>query len=147
MTTARPLNAAEQTELDEAISAAIRRLKSRADARPETLIAALHDYLDGWRIGRIKSSTHGRTLGIQLGALWGEQLVRALGWQWMSVQINGQGFFGVVSPEARWVAYPLNFLSGLTTHNDQANSTLLRFNMLVAQNIAPAQPGAYTPVV
>ncbi len=143
----RPLTAPEAAEIQGALDAACRALTVSAAASPDALVEAVRDYLDGLRTGRRRTRKAPSALAVELGALWGAQVVRALGWAWASVEhAEGEAYFAVVSPDAGLVAYPLHFLNGQLADPARANTTLLLFNMLVGGNVPPTAPGQYVSV-
>jgi hypothetical protein len=57
--------------------------------------------------------SHANELAYHIGSLWGEQLVRELGWQWASVVFEHRAdmeVVGVFSPDRSLAIYPLNFV-------------------------------------
>lgn len=57
--------------------------------------------------------SHANELAYHIGSLWGEQLVRELGWQWAIVVFEHHSemeVVGVFSPDRSLAIYPLNFV-------------------------------------
>lgn len=93
---------------------------------------------------RRKKSTSGDhdAAEIALGGLWGEQLVRALGWEWSSVTFhdhNNANAVGVFSPDRSLVIYPLHFIFSCL-ENAAPVTILLAFNMLQDGSRIPELP-------
>jgi len=86
---------------------------------------------------------------LPLGALWGQQLVRQLGWEWSSVTFHDHGdadAVGVFSQDRSLAIYPFHFIFGCL-ENDAPVTILLAFNMLLEGKIPPQQAKAYVNVM
>lgn len=143
----RALSPGERAEVDAGAFAGVNLLTIRPDARPERIIEALHDHLEALRSGRRKAPADPAAVASRLGHTYGVQLERALGWAWAVVELPERApLFGVVSPDASLVAYPLHSLYGQVLQPSRPNTTLLVFNMLVSGNTPAAAPGAYVGV-
>jgi hypothetical protein len=144
---AAALSATERAEADAAAGSGLNLLKVRADTRPEKVVEAIYEYLESLRSGRRKTPTDAAGAASRLGYAYGLQLERALGWSWGVVSLpDRQLLFGVVSPDAALVAYPLHSLYGQVLQPSRPNTTLLVFNMLTSGNTPAAAPGAYVGV-
>ncbi|QDU73188.1 hypothetical protein Pan97_01550 [Bremerella volcania] len=68
-----------------------------------------------------------------LGSLWGNQIVQALSWQWVNIDLTDSdppfAAIGVVSPDRDKVIYPFNFVS-LCVEKDVLVNILLVYNVL-----------------
>jgi hypothetical protein len=84
------------------------------------------------------------------GSLWGEQLVRQLGWQWAQVvfhEYDDSQAVGVFSPDRALAIYPIHFIHGCL-ENDAPVTIALAFNMLVDGKRIPKLPqGGYENVM
>lgn len=63
--------------------------------------------------GKHDKDAHANELAYHIGSLWGEQLVRELGWQWAFVVFEHRPDMevaGVFSPDRSLAIYPLNFV-------------------------------------
>jgi hypothetical protein len=80
---------------------------------------------------------------MELGCCWGEQLHRALSWQWANVLFDGGSAIALVSTDRAFAHYP--FMSIDRALKKGAKNTLpLLFAMLAAGNTPPSSAEAYT---
>ena len=66
---------------------------------------------------------------ILLGALWGSQIVKGLGWHWADIHFDQGMDVAVVSPKRDMIIYPFTFVS-LCTSKQKICTIELSFNML-----------------
>ncbi len=85
-----------------------------------------------------------------LGSLWGEQMVKELGWSWEQAVFHDDGeatVVGVFSPDRSLVIYPFEFIQACLEYNVPV-TILLAFNMLTSPNAVPDLPeGGYENVM
>ena len=79
---------------------------------------------------------------MELGCAWGEQLHRALGWQWAEIERA----IGLVSPTRAHCHFPFAFVDRLIARGAHSNTMALLFNMLADGVTPPGKKGSYTPV-
>jgi hypothetical protein len=81
---------------------------------------------------------------VVLGMLWGDEVHRAFGWEWVYLK-DDRGFetWGVVSADRSYVCYPHLILAKKLTHPDSDNTVMLLFNMIGAGNLPESSPGTY----
>lgn len=79
-----------------------------------------------------------------LGTLWGDEIRRACGWEWVYLQ-TGEGFEGwtVASPNRSHVCFPHHFVFGKLQDAQSDNTVALLFNMIVAGRVPSSSPGRY----
>jgi hypothetical protein len=84
------------------------------------------------------------------GCLWGEQLVRELGWEWASITFHDHEdvkAIGVFSTDRSLAIYPFHFITGCLKNNAPV-TILLSFNMLRdGTRIPPLPKGGYENVM
>jgi hypothetical protein len=84
------------------------------------------------------------------GSLWGEQLVRQLGWEWGRVTFHDHGdtrAIGVFSPDRALAIYPFHFVHACL-RRDTPVTILLAFDILVeAKRVPPLPPRGYENVM
>lgn len=119
-----------------------------ADDTPGKIVAAVDEFVFGWQCGERPpaDALAPDNAPLPLGAVWGQQLVRAFGWDWAVVEFhehdNSQAP-GVLSPDRALAVYPIHFIMGCL-HDPTVDTTiLLAFNMLEAGTIGPTQPGGF----
>jgi hypothetical protein len=79
---------------------------------------------------------------LTLGSLWGQQLVKELGWEWSSVTFHEHDdtkAVGVFSKDRSLAIYPFHFVYGCLENNATV-TILLSFNMLVDGKRIPSLP-------
>ena len=121
-------------------------------AEPAAIVKAAHEYVEAIqrKARSIKSAKERTAMQMELGCAWGEQLRRALGWQWASVKTaNGQDAgLALISPDCALAHYPFAFVGAHLGAKAKDNTLLLLFNMLVAgKEPAAVKAGSYTTVM
>jgi len=79
---------------------------------------------------------------LTLGSLWGQQLVRELGWTWANVTFHkheDSQAVGVFSPDRALAIYPFHFIWGCL-ENDASVTILLAYSMLKDGSRIPSLP-------
>jgi hypothetical protein len=79
----------------------------------------------------------------EVGALWGQQIVREFRWTWMSIEKEGEVEWAVVSTDRAYAAFPRPYLSRMLLPPYADNTLMLMFNMLKAGKLPPSSPNAY----
>ncbi len=81
-----------------------------------------------------------------LGALWGEQVHRALGWEWVMLSWGepDDEIFALVSPDRAFYISPLYLLFPYATGARSDDTSMLLFNMLLDGTALPRRkPNEY----
>ncbi len=137
------VDAAVQSDIDAFVPRGYRRLGLEGEPRPEEVVDRVHRAVDAIQSGATKLKKNERTAAqMELGCAWGEQLHRALGWQWASVA----GGLALVSRDRAVAHHPFAFVGRLIAPRARGNTVALLFNMLAAGQLPPSKPGSYTPV-
>ena len=151
--TERALTDEEKTEFATRAAQASKNLGfDENTVAPAAAVQAVNDFVDRWqseRSGALKK-LFGRKPGLDsvdvalgLGAVWGDQLVRRFGWEWVCVRHEEQDLYGVVSPDRSVAVYPTYFVKACLD-NPQADCTaMLAFNMIEAGNVSGLPPDGY----
>ena len=125
--------------IDEAIADALELLgiNGADDLPPQVMVTHISNYVDDKLGTSTLPEVQMHENSLSLGALWGEMVVKAYGWQWQHLDFGaeGQGIY-VVAPNKAYCCHPLYFLNkimmgkntGLDGNND--NTVVLLFNML-----------------
>lgn len=104
------------------------------DESPKTILEAVNECVHDVKKGDGPKLDEDADIVMLLGALWGNQLVKALSWEWANIDLTDRdppfAAIGVVSPNRDKVIYPFNFIS-LCLEKDVVVSTLLVYNVLV----------------
>ena len=79
----------------------------------------------------------------QLGVLWGHQICRRLGWDWVELTIQDDMWYGIVSRQREYAIFPLIYMREVLAERSKESTILLIYNMLKAGKFSPAEPGDY----
>lgn len=116
---------------------------------PEAIIRAVHECVREIQEGGGPEFDEGERVDLLLGCLWGSQLVRALGWEWVNVVFHDHGdseAVGVASPNREFAIYPFHFVQGCLENNATVK-ILLAYNMLSAGAMPTLPPRSYENVM
>lgn len=119
-------------------------------ATAEATIRTIDEFIFAWQKGQRPPLAADQDLSVTLGSLWGQQLVRELGWHWAAVTFDDTPdahAVGVFSPDRSLAIYPFHFVFGCI--DDACPVTIeLAFNILVDGRRVPALPkGSYENVM
>ena len=129
----RPLDAAEEQELDHFMTMGIEMLPVHPDIQQDgALVIAIHLVLDACRQGQgMPSGIDKETLLLCLGVVWGEELCRIAGWSWSYCQLaNGLEGPIVVDEHCRRFCFPINCLAQWWEDKSEPESWLRFFTQL-----------------
>lgn len=115
------------------------RLKLQLSSEPKLLVQQVFFQCEKLRRRRDLSQDERENRAIELGLLWGEQVCRAYGWEW--VKLDGDHV--VVAPDRSAYVSPVVYMYGFFYDPERENNTLLLFNMIGAKGKIPAKPGDY----
>ena len=118
----------------------LQNAKLDATDSPDRLVEAVSAGLEHLRAQGLEGEPREHR-AIELGVLYGEQLVRAYGWRWAKIGDN----HAVVAPDASLYLTPVGFIFGFLLEPDKDLTVMLLFNML-AKPQPNAQVGAYQQV-
>jgi hypothetical protein len=116
-------------------------LSVRETETPEAVIRKICDHID--EVRESYSSEQLEEAILPLACLWGNQVCRGLGWEWVDLIIDGDEYYSIVSPQRNYAILPLLLFKDYLTIEDRDNTSLLIYNMLVANKFSPANPGDY----
>ena len=109
---------------------------------PDCVIAAVDAFVREMQQGGQSTLAGDSQPEMALGALWGEQLVRGLGWLWTAVTFHGADDIttvAVVSPDRALVIYPFHFIHGCLEHAAPV-TILLAWEILTHDGRVPSLP-------
>jgi hypothetical protein len=78
----------------------------------------------------------------EVGAAWGDQLVRAFGWSWQYAIREKEFERAVTSPDQAFVVFPNNYLGRMLRPPYDDVTLMLMFNMIEAKKLPGASAGA-----
>ena len=86
-------------------------------------------------------------LSLQLGCLWGQQLVKAFDWEWTCITENGDERYAVASKDRPLLMLPTYFARDCFEEPGTDCTAMLAYNMLSAQKFAEAPANGYLNVL
>jgi len=104
----------------------------------------IQELADGVVEGTVENPL-GENLAVALGALWGDSLCEAYGWEWI-VPIHGEWrSLGVADRERRYLALPFNLFSRIIDEKDRETpGSFVRYKAIGANHLPESEPGRYT---
>jgi hypothetical protein len=117
----------------------------------EDIVRVVDDATYRWQKGErppadeIEDAEQARLL---FGCAWGEQVVKALGWEWVKLFWEENTFYlAVVPPDRSLVIYPTDFMLACLQNPGIDVTVMLSYNMLLAGRLPKQSPGSYTDVM
>jgi hypothetical protein len=151
---ARPPTDDEIADINAKRASGLKRLGVDGDASPAEVAQAADEYVDAQQVERSKYFKgfyllvfHGpQNIIDEVGAAWGEQLVRAFGWQWQYVVRKSEFERAVASPDSAVVVFPGNYLDRMLTPPYDDVTLMLMFNMIQAKELPEESAGALVDI-
>ena len=140
----------EQADINAKRTLGQKRLGVGKEASPSDVAQAADEFVDAQQIERSKYFKgfyllvfhNPQALINEIGAAWGEQLVRAFGWQWQYVIRESEFERAVVSPDKAFVVFPGNYLGRMLEPPYEDVTLMLMFNMIQAKKLPEVSAGA-----
>jgi hypothetical protein len=149
-----PIETSLKDEFAEYSAAGHRLLQVRPSDDPAAIVAAIDTFVDrhqaksrsflGKLIGGAKNNTEP---SLALGIVWGNQLVRELGWEWTSLLKDGYRYYVVASPDRSLAIYATYFVKECLDFHTADCTVMLSFNMLRGCTFPKQLAGSYTSVM
>ena len=119
-----------------------------ADDDPAKIVAAVDAFVFNWQCGDHPPASvlDAEDAPFRMGAVWGEQFVRAFDWEWKMVTFHEHDDStapAVLSPDRSLAVYPIHFIMGCLQDPTVDTTILIAFNMLAASTIDSTTPGSY----
>lgn len=108
----------------------------------EDLVRSVDEAVYKWQKADRPDAAEQEDMSFMLGSLWGQQLVRKLGWEWAMVTFEDHEdsrAVGVFSPDRALAIYPFHFIFGCMENNAPV-TIMLSFNLLVDGSRIPPLP-------
>ena len=146
----RPPTAEEATDINAKRDLGLKRLGLPKEASPADVAQAADAFVDQQQAERSKYLKGLFLLMFrppdgmieEIGAAWGEQLVRAFGWQWQYAVRESEFERAVTPPDQRVVVFPSNYLGRMLKPPYDDVTLALMFNMVEAQKLPEVSAGA-----
>lgn len=140
-----PLPSDVETEVRDAVGRALEQLNLESIYTPAAAAEAIHEALTEIRRGAPIGAEERKQQSVDLGALWGDALVSAAGWEWCCLrQASGVETYAVCRPGRSHAVDPIALVHGILTALGGATNSLLTFNMIAAGEVPASAPGAYS---
>lgn len=138
------LNAELRSDVDAFIDHGLAYVGLGPDATPEAVVSAIHVYTGEVQAKTRKLGRQKQRIVMALGCAYGEQVHRALGWQWADVRTPAGGGIALVNADRSVAFYALYLIERLLEPGQTFNSVALGFNMVADGALPPGSaPGAY----
>ena len=82
-------------------------------------------------------------LVVGFGVVFGDQLVRRFGWEWVGLSAEGRNRYAVVNPDRSLAVYPMDFIKACLENPEMDCTVMLAFNMLAAGKLPSLPAGGY----
>jgi hypothetical protein len=146
----RPPTSEETVDISAKRDLGLERLGVRADATPADIAAAADAFVDEQQVERSKylkglfllMFRPAEGMIEEVGAAWGDQLVRAFGWRWQYVVREKEFERAVTSPDETFVVFPSNYLGHMLMPPYGDVTLMLMFNMIEAKKLPDVPAGA-----
>ena len=145
LTRDRPLTTDELADLrgfQHAGRAGLAEVAGSGAGEPRAVVGAIGTVVPGLRELDDDARLHA---SVAFGALWGEQVHRAVGWEWALLPLDAPDdeVFVLVSPAREYYISPLYLLLPYATGSRPEDTSVLLFNMLEAGTLPASSPAAY----
>jgi hypothetical protein len=151
MTTSSAITEIDEQMIAEAAAAAREVLEIGEDTSSDAVHQSIHDFLcrQNTKTGLLRrrpAMPLGEDCPMALGALWGSEICREFGWNWIVAHHGEWSGLGVADPERKYLALALNYFEGLIHfHPEVANLPALQlYNCFKADKFPDSAPDALT---
>ncbi len=148
----RQLDDQEKSEVSVATEKAMARLALDANADAEAIIRAAGDLVGKEQSARTQKKLFGliknkagdpTELIAMIGFLWGAQVKRALGWDWVMAMRGDEPEYALTSSAREYAVFPLTFVRRMLTAPYEPNTLVEVFDTVKRGRHAPAERGVY----
>jgi hypothetical protein len=154
ITSERKTTPEEEAEFKRYAAAGLKMLGLQGNTEPVELVAAVDSFVDaqqrkpkGFVSKFLNQKQNNTESALALGIVWGNQVVREFGWEWICVTSDGHEYY-VVAPADRSLAiYATYFIKECLDFPTADCTAMLSFNMMLAKSFPPQPAGSYTSVM
>ena len=134
----RPLPREDVVCLGAARKAALRHTRGKPGALPDAIVRAIASALpDGTEP---TSEDEQADLAFELGVLWGDQIVRTAGWEWMELSWETWSAPAIVSPDRAHACFPMRLIAD-AIETDRPALVEQVFRRIRRGDLPDAEPG------
>jgi len=114
---------------------------------PEGVVQKIQQFLEDFAAGATENPL-GDNAAVALGALWGNAICDAYGWQWIVPKHGRWRSLGVADPERSYLALPFDFFHKLMNDDPEGETPgpLVRFHAIGASHLPVSDPKTYTVI-
>ena len=116
------------------------------------IVAAIDTHIDSTQqaalAGSLVLSEENCTfLSLQLGCLWGQQLVKSFGWEWICLIGDGEDLYAVASKDRALLILPTYYARDCLEQPGMDCTAMLAYNMIAAQKFSQVPANSYLNVL
>jgi hypothetical protein len=113
---------------------------------PEQVVRSIRQFIDETR-EKGYSPEKLEEISFRIGALWGDQLHRELGWPWVHLTYeDGFDVYAVVSPDRSRACFPMHLVYKILVDPQKENVAALLFNMLRSGDMPQLSANSYSTI-
>jgi hypothetical protein len=140
--TERPIEEDVQKELQQFEAAGRDMFKLDASVtEPDDIVRVISEHIDSLQRAQLNPALEKKIL--LLACLWGIQICRRLKWEWVELTVQGEDYYGIVSPLREYAIFPFLYMRRLLTEESRENTAHLVYNMLKAGRFTPRDARSY----
>jgi hypothetical protein len=149
----RALTAQEQREFNHYAAVGMQMIDSDDAAAPAEITAAVHDFI-GMHQHQFSSAwapfmeegdePNIAAVARALGTVWGDQLVREFGWEWICIGLGRGERFVVAEPDRGLAVFAADYVEMCLESNDSDCAIQPAFDLLRTYAVPPQQVLSYT---
>ncbi len=148
----RQLDDQEKSEVAGATEKALARLSLDANAEPEAIVRAASEFIRREQAARTQKKLFGLLKNkagdpsesiAMMGFLWGAQVKRALGWEWVLAMRGDDPEYALTSSAREYAVFPLTFVRRMLVAPYEPNTLVEVFDTVKRGRHAPAERGVY----
>ena len=131
-------------------------LRALMAGHPQVIVEAIHNVVEGYSTvpaelrQQMREGVDLESLAVGYGTLWGDQICNQLSWTWVKLHddVNDADAVAIVSPDKAYCCPCHQYMyatigQSIEASSDRKNTIGLLYNMIMAGNLPPAEPGSY----
>lgn len=119
-------------------------LKIDNNATSEEIINKIYECINNNISFRWFKRRYKANLANQLGALWGETLIKKLNWEWCNItDYKNNSYYAICNQDRSFATNPISNIYSLLNTNESNNNSALLFNMITDNGLPESIPNSY----
>ena len=148
----RQLDNEEKTQIAASVEKALGALGQSASADTEEVVKAAGAQIDKEQSARTQKKLFGliknkasdpAEVVSMIGAVWGAQIKRQMGWDWVMAMRGEEPELALVSADREYAVFPMTFVRRMMNPPYEANTLVEVFDTIKRGRHAPAERGVY----